>query len=81
MPWTPYTASNGPKLSVIAPPPEGKSIRTALCAMRLQKFGLDTQHRTGRCDAVAGALSRYPPYGKNAKAPENMFDNAIGGFI
>ncbi|PHJ23293.1 retrovirus-related pol polyprotein from transposon [Cystoisospora suis] len=52
----------------------GKSTRIARWVLRLQDFAFDLQHKAGRCNAVADALSRYPTGEVPAKSHATMCD-------
>lgn len=53
----------------------GKSTKIARWVLRLQEFSFDLQHRAGRCNAVADALSRYPQPPDCKEPHETMFDS------
>ena len=59
----------------------GKSARIARWVLRLQEFSFDLQHRAGRCNAVADALSRYPTSEADPNAHSTMFDASVCAFI
>ena len=59
----------------------GKSARIARWVLRLQEFSFDLQHRAGRCNAVADALSRYPTGEPDPSAHSTMFDAAVCAFV
>lgn len=53
----------------------GKSTRIARWVLRLQDFAFDLQHKAGRCNAVADALSRYPTGEAPAKPHDTMCES------
>ena len=59
----------------------GKSSRLARWALRLQEFAPDLQHRVGRCNAVADALSRHPVGEPEPEPHDTMFDTSLCAFV
>ena len=59
----------------------GKSARIARWVLRLQDFAFDLQHRAGRCNLVADALSRYPVGDKEPPEHPTMFQAPLCAFV
>ena len=59
----------------------GKSTRIARWVLRLQEFAFDLQHRAGRCNAVADALSRYPTGDPDPEVHDTMFAASLCALV
>ena len=59
----------------------GKSARIARWVLRLQDFAFDLQHRAGRCNLVADALSRYPVGDEEPPEHPTMFQAPLCAFV
>ena len=59
----------------------GKSARIARWVLRLQDFAFDLQHRAGRSNLVADALSRYPVGDKETPEHPTMFQAPLCAFV
>ena len=53
----------------------GKSAKIARWVLRLQEFAFDLQHRAGRCNKVADALSRSPLPNTDTEPHDTMYDS------
>ena len=53
----------------------GKSAKIARWVLRLQEFAFNLEHRAGRCNKVADALSRAPLPNDDDKPHETMYDS------